>query len=62
MSDSTIRFDSGWKNTYEWANSVPGDVFKTYCLKCKKIFPSNRGEETLKEHEQQHNAKSESYL
>lgn len=54
MSQKYVPFDPKWKKMYEWANSVPGEKYKIYCLKCKKIFRSNRGEICLKEHDVQH--------
>ena len=62
MSYQMKEFDPQWKKSYEWANSIPNDVFKTYCINCKVIFRSNRGEDSLKEHEQKHHEHGELYL
>lgn len=51
MSHKKTSFDSKWKTTYPWVNSVPKDNFSAYCKLCQKIFSlSGKGEDSLKEH------------
>lgn len=50
MASKKSSFDTSWKSTYSWINPVPNENSKAYCKLCKKIFCTDKGEDSIKRH------------